>query len=71
MCKANWRLGCSEWKEWIRPMLILLYSLFAIIIVPFLIPNSVKDGFGRNGQLILIGGLLVVAAIPIPVWHLV
>lgn len=70
MCKGSWRQICGEWRLWIRPLLILIYVLFAIIIIPLLIVNSVKDGFTRKDQLILIGGLFVLAAVPISVWHI-
>ncbi|XP_055376553.1 transmembrane protein 184C isoform X2 [Condylostylus longicornis] len=72
MCcsNVNWREFCQEWKLWIRPLLIITYIMFAIIVVPLLIINSVKDGFSRKDQLILIGGLLVLSAVPISVWHI-
>lgn len=56
---------------WIRPLLILSYVIFAIIVVPLLIVNSVKDGFSRGDQLILIGGLFVLSAVPISIWHII
>lgn len=56
---------------WIRPLLILSYVIFAIIVVPLLIVNSVKDGFSRSDQLILIGGLFVLSAVPISIWHII
>lgn len=31
---------------------------------------SVRDGFTRKDQLILIGGLFVLTAIPMSVWHI-
>uniref|UniRef100_A0A1L8DDT7 Putative organic solute transporter ostalpha n=1 Tax=Nyssomyia neivai TaxID=330878 RepID=A0A1L8DDT7_9DIPT len=63
--------GCfSRWRMWIRPLLIVCYTLFVIIVVPLLIVNSVKDGFTRKDQLILIGGLFVLTALPISFWHI-
>lgn len=61
---------CSQWRSWIRPLLIVGYVLFVIIVVPLLIVNSVKDGFTRKDQLILIGGLFVISAIPISIWQI-
>ncbi|XP_053673525.1 transmembrane protein 184C [Anopheles nili] len=58
---------CIHWRVWLRPLLIVLYALFVIIVVPLLIADSVKDGFTRKGQLILIGGLFVLCAIPISI----
>ncbi|XP_054741665.1 transmembrane protein 184C isoform X1 [Anastrepha obliqua] len=71
MCPINWRRFCEEWRIWIRPLLIVTYGIFAIIIVPLLIVNSVKDGFTRKDQLILIGGLFVLSAVPVSIWHII
>ncbi|XP_055859277.1 transmembrane protein 184C isoform X1 [Episyrphus balteatus] len=71
MCKLNFRHFCEEWRIWIRPLLIVTYVIFAIIVVPLLIVNSVKDGFTRKDQLILIGGLFVLSAVPISIWHII
>lgn len=71
MCgRFYWQEFCLRWKFWIRPLLIILYVLFVIIVVPLLIVNSVKDGFKRKDQLILIGGLFVLTALPISIWHI-
>uniref|UniRef100_A0A182JDG1 Organic solute transporter ostalpha n=1 Tax=Anopheles atroparvus TaxID=41427 RepID=A0A182JDG1_ANOAO len=61
---------CTHWRAWLRPILVVLYVLFVIIVVPLLIADSVKDGFTRKGQLILIGGLFVLCAIPISIWQI-
>ncbi|XP_052896088.1 transmembrane protein 184C [Anopheles moucheti] len=61
---------CIHWRVWLRPLLVVLYVLFVIIVVPLLIADSVKDGFTRKGQLILIGGLFVLCAIPISIWQI-
>uniref|UniRef100_A0A182QLG6 Organic solute transporter ostalpha n=1 Tax=Anopheles farauti TaxID=69004 RepID=A0A182QLG6_9DIPT len=61
---------CLHWRVWLRPLLVVLYVLFVIIVVPLLIADSVKDGFTRKGQLILIGGLFVLCAIPISIWQI-
>ncbi|XP_037050563.1 transmembrane protein 184C [Bradysia coprophila] len=71
MCKITcWKNCCSQWRVWFRPIVITVYILFVIIIVPTLIVNSVRDGFSRKDQLILIGGLFVLTAIPMSVWHI-
>ncbi|KFB39473.1 hypothetical protein ZHAS_00006967 [Anopheles sinensis] len=61
---------CTHWRALLRPLLVILYVLFVIIVVPLLIADSVKDGFTRKGQLILIGGLFVLCAIPISIWQI-
>jgi len=48
MCGLDVRRFFEEWRIWIRPLLIVTYVIFAIIVVPLLIVNSVKDGFQRN-----------------------
>lgn len=63
---------CQRWHLWVRPLIITLYVLFVLIVVPLLIVNAVKeDGFNRNDQLVLIGGLFVLTAIPVSIWHIV
>lgn len=71
MCSLDVRRFFEEWRIWIRPLLIITYVIFAIIVVPLLIVNSVKDGFQRNDQLILIGGLFVLSAVPVSIWHII
>ncbi|XP_037959548.1 transmembrane protein 184C isoform X2 [Teleopsis dalmanni] len=71
MCGINLRRFCEEWRIWIRPLLIVTYTIFAIIVVPLLIVNSLKDGFSRKDQLILIGGLFVLSAVPVSIWHII
>lgn len=71
MCPINLRRFCEEWRIWIRPLLIVTYCIFLVIVVPLLIVNSVKDGFQRNDQFILIGGLFVLSAVPISIWHII
>lgn len=69
MC-SNWSELCARWRLWIRPTVILLYALFVIIVLPLLIVNTVKDGFTKKDQLILIGGLFVFTTLPICIWHI-
>ncbi|XP_013109857.1 transmembrane protein 184C isoform X1 [Stomoxys calcitrans] len=72
MCQNySLRRFCEEWRIWIRPLLIVSYGIFAIIVVPLLIINSLKDGFSRRDQLILIGGLFVLSAVPVSIWHII
>lgn len=69
MC-TNWNDLCHRWRIWIRPTIILLYALFVVIVLPLLIVNTVKDGFTKKDQLILIGGLFVFTTLPICIWHI-
>lgn len=67
MCTTNFY---SQFRVWVRPLLILLYLAFVLIVLPLLIVNSVKDGFKTKDQLVLIGGLFMAAALPICFWHI-
>lgn len=71
MCPINLRRFCGEWRIWIRPLLIVTYCIFLIIVVPLLIVNFVKDNYKRTDRLILIGGLFVLSAVPISIWHII
>lgn len=60
-----YNLHSLEWHRLIRPMFLLIYLGFAFVIVPLLIYNTIKDGFAKKGQLILIGGLFLLTSLPI------
>lgn len=70
MCKNNCVSVCSSWQQWIKAILILLYTLFVLIVVPLLIVYTVKDGFTKKDQLILVGGLFVLTSVPLCLWHI-
>lgn len=61
---------CMRWHLWMRPFAVTMYIVFVVFAVPWLVYDSVRDGFTRNDQLILVGGLCVLAAIPMSVWHI-
>lgn len=66
------RVGCLywTWQQWLKAFLILIYVLFVIVVLPMLIAKTVEGGFNKNDQLILVGGLFVLVAIPLCVWHI-
>lgn len=70
MCKHNFVSVCSSWQQWIKAILILFYTLFVLIVVPWLIVYTVKDGFTKKDQLLLIGGLFVLTSMPLCIWHI-
>lgn len=70
MCISALQACCLRWRVWSRPLMVLVYVLFVVAVVPLLIVNSVKDGFTRKDQLILIGGLFVLSAVPISIWQI-
>ena len=61
----------ANWRYWISPFVIVIYLLFVVFGVPILIVNSVKDGFTRKEQLMLIGGLFVLSAVPISIYQII
>lgn len=67
MCTSSFY---SRWRIYMRPLLIIIYLLLLIFVVPWLIVNSVKDGFNTKDQLVLISGLFVILALPISFWHI-
>lgn len=71
MCAtARWKQFCLQWRLWVHPIMLSCYVIFVVIVVPMLIVNSLKDGFSRKDQLILVGGLFVLTAIPFSVYHI-
>lgn len=68
MCRNSCSNFCS-WQLCIKALLIISYILFVIVVVPWLIVDTVKDGFKKE-QLILIGGLFIIVAIPLCIWHI-
>lgn len=71
MCAtARWKQFCLQWRLWVHPIMMSCYAIFVVIVVPVLIVNSLKDGFSRKDQLILVGGLFVLTAIPFSVYHI-
>lgn len=61
---ADWR----SWGFWLGPISLLVYGLFVLFIVPYVIYSSVRDGFTKEEQLVLVGGMFVLASVPISVW---
>ncbi|CRL02494.1 CLUMA_CG015334, isoform A [Clunio marinus] len=58
-----------ELRQWIRTILIIIYFIFLFIITPLIVWNTVKDGFEKKDQLILIGSLFVFCALPVSFFH--
>lgn len=68
MCSLG--LQQFRWQRLIRPLLIITYISFLFIIGPLLIINSLKDGFSKKDQLVLIGGLFLLASLPISFYQI-
>ncbi|KAJ2950459.1 hypothetical protein O0L34_g8702 [Tuta absoluta] len=69
MCSSRLALF-SQWRLWIRPLLVALYVILIIVLVPILIANSIKRGLSKSDQGALVGGGFVLLALPISVWQI-
>lgn len=71
MCKdSNCMNVCASWQQWVKALLVLAYVLFVLVALPWLIVYTVKDGLTRKDQLLLIGGIFVLASLPLSIWHI-
>lgn len=61
----------ARWKLWIRPLAILLYALAALVFVPFFLAKSIRNGFNRRDQEILIAGVFAWVAVPLSLWGII
>ncbi|CAH0560433.1 unnamed protein product [Brassicogethes aeneus] len=61
----------SSWKLWIRPLAILCYAVAALVFVPLFLVNSLKEGFTKRDQEILVAGIFVWIAIPLSLWEII
>ncbi|KAJ3659490.1 hypothetical protein Zmor_011177 [Zophobas morio] len=65
-------LNClARWRQWIRPLVIFLYALAALVFVPLFLVKSLEDGFNKRDQEILIAGIFVWVAIPLSLWEII
>ena len=47
-----------------------IYTIVIVILLPILVMNAVKNGFQKNDQGFLIGGVFVLMALPIAFWQI-
>jgi phosphatidylglycerophosphate synthase len=65
-------LNClARWRLWIRPVVIFIYALAALVFVPLFLVKSLEDGFNKRDQEILIAGIFVWVAIPLSLWEII
>jgi hypothetical protein len=44
-------LNClARWRLWIRPVVIFIYALAALVFVPLFLVKSLEDGFNKRDQ---------------------
>lgn len=60
-----------RWRQWIRPIFIILYAICALVLVPLFLIKSLKDGFNTHDQEVVIGGVFVLVAIPLSLWEII
>lgn len=71
MCLAQCLECLFRWRQWIRPIFIILYAIGALVLVPLFLIKSLKDGFNTHDQEIVIGGVFVLVAIPLSLWEII
>ncbi|XP_066999253.2 transmembrane protein 184C [Anabrus simplex] len=70
MCGISCVNLLQQWRLWIRPMVMVVYGLVLIILIPVIILNAINNGFTKQIQGELIGGVFVMLAIPISFWEI-
>ncbi|PNF39809.1 Transmembrane protein 184C [Cryptotermes secundus] len=70
MCRLSCSSVISNWRLWIRPAVMTVYALVIVVLLPILIVNAVNNGFTKNDQGSLIGGVFVMMALPISFWEI-
>ncbi|KAF7274176.1 hypothetical protein GWI33_013148 [Rhynchophorus ferrugineus] len=71
MCRGQCTDFLFRWKLWIRPLFIALYALAALVFVPLFLVHSLKNGFNRHDQEVLVAGIFVGVAVPISLWEII
>ncbi|XP_063233090.1 transmembrane protein 184C [Bacillus rossius redtenbacheri] len=60
-----------KWKLWIRVVVMVGYVVIILVLLPLMILKAAQDGFTKEEQVTLIGGLFVMMALPISFWGIV
>lgn len=59
---------CSDWRKWVRPLLVVFYICVLLVAVPLLVIEFNIHGLERHLQGWFIGGLFVLLTVPISLW---
>lgn len=70
MCSSPVISFFSQWRLWIRPLIIALYVILIIVLVPILVAHSLNNGFKKTDQAALVAGGFVLLALPISIWQI-
>ncbi|CAB3382339.1 Hypothetical predicted protein [Cloeon dipterum] len=60
----------GQWRVWIQPVIMILYALILIVVIPFIVNNTINNGFSASDQSIVIGGVFVMMSLPISFWDI-
>ncbi|KAM9426766.1 transmembrane protein 184C-like isoform 1-T1 [Pholidichthys leucotaenia] len=60
--------SCAEWRRWIRPLVLVLYTLLLVAVLPLCIWELQKDKVGTHSKAWFIAGIFVFLTIPISLW---
>nr|CAD7197305.1 unnamed protein product [Timema douglasi] len=58
----------QKWRLWIRPVVLVVYGLIILVLIPIIVVNTLRNGFKKEDQGALIGGIFVMMALPISFW---
>ncbi|XP_063757345.1 transmembrane protein 184C-like [Eleginops maclovinus] len=58
----------SEWRRWIRPLVLVLYALLLLAVLPLCVWELQKDKVGTHSKAWFIAGVFVFLTIPISLW---
>lgn len=61
----------SRWRQWIKTVVMCLYTIFVLLLLPKLIITSIYKRKEKNDQTAFVGGIFVMMAIPISLWEIV
>ena len=62
---------CSNWRGWIRPLLIIFYIIVLIIAVPLLVVEFNLNDVNFHLQGWFVAGIFVLMTIPISLWSII
>nr|XP_057924532.1 transmembrane protein 184C-like isoform X1 [Doryrhamphus excisus]XP_057924533.1 transmembrane protein 184C-like isoform X1 [Doryrhamphus excisus] len=62
--------SCSEWRRWIRPLVLVLYACLLAAVVPLCVWELQKDKVGTHSKAWFIAGVFVFLTIPVSLWDI-
>ncbi|XP_047120802.1 transmembrane protein 184C [Schistocerca piceifrons] len=71
MCGESCREFFQKWRMWIRPVVVVIYVLVIVVVLPVLVVNAMNNGFTKEDQGTLVGGVFALMALPISIWEII